>query len=120
MRNALFFLVFTNFFFTNLNAQVNIDLVSQVDYNELHNSDLNEIWGYVDETGIEYALVGAQKGTSIVSLADPQNPLEIFWEPGMESVWRDLKTWGNYAYVTTEAENGLLIIDMNPLPSSNS
>ena len=120
MRNALFFLVCTNFFFTNINAQLNIDFVSQVDYNELHNSDLNDIWGYVDETGIEYALVGAQKGTSIVSLADPQNPLEIFWEPGMESVWRDLKTWGNYAYVTTEAENGLLIIDMNPLPSSNS
>ena len=120
MRTALFLLVLTNFLFFNSNAQLNIDLVSRVDYNELHNSDLNDIWGYVDETGVEYALVGAQKGTSIVSLADPQNPVEVFWEPGMESVWRDLKTWGNYAYVTTEAENGLLIIDMNPLPSSNA
>ena len=74
----------------------------------------------MDETGIEYALVGARKGTSVVSLASPENPVEVFWEPGMESIWRDLKTWQNHAYITTEAENGLLIMDLSPLPGSNA
>lgn len=101
-------------------GQLNIDSVSHVNYQQLHSTGLNDIWGYVDETGVEYALVGAQKGTSVVSLVDPTNPVEVFWEPGMESIWRDLKTWQNYAYITTEAENGLLIIDLNPLPSSNA
>ena len=103
-----------------LNGQLNMQFKSNVDYNALHATELNDIWGYVDETGVEYALVGAQKGTSIVSLADPVNPVEVFWEPGLESIWRDLKTWNNHAFVTTEAENGLLIIDLNPLPASTA
>lgn len=101
-------------------ADHNMTQVGHLDYQSLHNTELNDIWGYVDETGVEYGLVGAQKGTSVVSLADPTNPTEVFWEPGMQSIWRDLKTWGDYAYVTTEAQNGLLIIDLSPLPSSNT
>lgn len=100
-------------------TQVNLDSVSHVNFQALHDTYLNDVWGYVDETGIEYALVGARKGTSVVSLATPENPVEVFWEPGMESIWRDLKTWQNHAYITTEAENGLLILDLSPLPASN-
>ena len=101
-------------------TQVNLDSVSHVNFQALHDTYLNDVWGYVDETGIEYALVGARKGTSVVSLATPENPVEVFWEPGMESIWRDLKTWQNHAYITTEAENGLLILDLSPLPGSNA
>jgi choice-of-anchor B domain-containing protein len=101
-------------------TQVNLDSVSHVNFQVLHDTYLNDVWGYVDETGIEYALVGARKGTSVVSLATPENPVEVFWEPGMESIWRDLKTWQNHAYITTEAENGLLILDLSPLPGSNA
>lgn len=35
----------------------------------------------------------------------------------MNSIWRDLKTLGDIAYVTTEALQGLMIIDMSGLPS---
>jgi len=78
----------------------------------------NDIWGYVDGTGIEYALVGTQTGTSIVSLATPTAPVEILFIPGDGSVWRDLKTWNNFAYVTCDQGNdGLLIIDLSPLPT---
>lgn len=100
-------------------GQLNMNLLGNLNYQTLHNAELNDIWGYVDETGKEYALVGTTKGTSVVDLSDPTNPTEIFWEPGLESIWRDLKTFGDYAYVTTEAANGLLIIDLSPLPASN-
>ena len=98
-------------------AQLNMTLKSQLNYQQLHNTLLNDIWGYVDTEGNEYALVGARKGVSIVSLADPENPVEVHWHEGQNSVWRDLKTFGHYAYVTTEAEAGLLIIDLSPLPN---
>lgn len=114
-----FFSIITLVFSTVCFGQLNMNLLGNLNYQTLHNADLNDIWGYVDETGKEYALVGTTKGTSIVDLSDPTNPTEIFWEPGLESIWRDLKTYGDYAYVTTEAANGLLIIDLSPLPASN-
>ncbi|MDG1148413.1 MAG: choice-of-anchor B family protein [Crocinitomicaceae bacterium] len=101
-------------------SQLNIDSIGHVDYMSEHLTMLNDVWGYVDEDGNEYGLVGAEKGTSVVDLSTPSNPVEIFWEPGIPSVWRDLKTWGDYAYITTEASSGLLIIDLSPLPSSTA
>lgn len=115
MKTALFCLLAVNVF-----AQVDLVNIGHIDLNTLHDQGLNDIWGYTDELGNEYALVGGEKGTSVVSLVDPVNPQEIFYEPGMESIWRDLKTVGDYAYVTTEALNGLLIIDLSPLPASSS
>lgn len=97
-------------------GQLHVDSLSHVNYAELHDTYLNDVWGYTDETGKEYVLVGARKGTGIVDISDPSQPIEVFWEPGLESVWRDIKTWGNYAYVTTEAENGLLMLDLSSLP----
>lgn len=96
-----------------------MSLVGHLNYAALHNANLNDCWGYVDETGIEYALVGATNGTSVVSLADPANPVEVCWIAGSHSIWRDLQVWGDYAYITTEADDGLLIIDLSPLPASN-
>ncbi|MGB3076087.1 MAG: hypothetical protein WBB36_12230, partial [Chitinophagales bacterium] len=32
------------------------------------------IWGYVDDDGTEYALVGTYAGVSIVDVSDPDNP----------------------------------------------
>jgi len=101
-------------------SQLNMSLVGHLDYNALHSVNLNDCWGYVDETGIEYALVGTTAGSSIVSLQNPTTPTEIFWEPGSQSIWRDLKVYRDYAYVTTEATDGLLIIDLSPLPASTA
>ena len=56
----------------------------------------------------------------LFSLANSSQPVEVFFEQGMNSIWRDIKTFGNYAYVTTEAPNGLLIIDMSGLPSNTN
>jgi len=90
-----------------------------VNYQQLHQANLNDVWGYVDETGKEYAIVGTTEGTSILDVSDPMSPIEIFWIAGSSSIWRDPCVHGDYAYVTTEANDGLLIIDLSPLPSSS-
>lgn len=100
-------------------SQINVDSISHVNYQQLHGADLNDLWGYEDETGIEYAVVGTSKGTSIVSLENPASPVEVFWLPGTESIWRDVAIHGDYAYISTEALSGLTIIDLSPLPQSN-
>lgn len=101
-------------------AQINMDSLGYLDLQSMHSSDLNDIWGYTDELGNEYALVGLMDGTSIVDVTDPSNPVELVYIPGMNSVWRDIKVYDDYAYVTTEANEGLLIIDMSPLPGSTT
>lgn len=99
-------------------SQTNIELLGHLDFQAIHDANLNDVWGYVDENGNEYAIVGTTKGTSIVELSDPTNPTEIFWLPGSTSIWRDPSVYGDYAYITTEAEDGLAIIDLSPLPGS--
>ena len=97
----------------SLNAQLNLELVSSLDYEFV----LNDIWGYTDtETGIEYALVGTTDGVSIVSLEDPSNPTEVQFIPGQNSIWRDIKTWGTFMYVTSDNTfEGLLIADLSTI-----
>ena len=118
-RNVLL-IVFLSLIGFQSKAQLNIDSLSHIDYQQLHQANLNDVWGYVDEQGNEYAIVGTSKGTSIVNITDGANPQEVFWLAGTESIWRDPCVYGNYAYVTTEAEDGLLIIDLSPLPQSTN
>ena len=80
------------------------------------NTEGNDIWGWVDPvTEKEYALVGLNDGFSVVNISNPSNPIEMFYISDLNSTWRDIKTWGNYAYVTTEANAGLLIVDLRDM-----
>ncbi|MEN9742340.1 MAG: hypothetical protein RLZZ65_145 [Bacteroidota bacterium] len=99
-------------------GQFSIDSLAHIDYQALHGANLNDVWGYVDELGNEYAIVGTSKGTSIVDITNGVQ--EVFWLPGTTSIWRDPCVFGDHAYVTTEAEDGLLIIDLSPLPQSTN
>ncbi|HKR05000.1 MAG TPA: choice-of-anchor B family protein [Bacteroidia bacterium] len=98
-----------------LNAQQNITFRSKLTYPGVQ---LANIGGYVDASGNEYALVGTSIGLSIVDVTDPVNPDEKFAVPGLNSTWREVKTWQHYAYVTTEAGGGLQIINLQYLPDS--
>ena len=119
-RFFLSFSIFTSIFYTPiLFGQSDLTFISQTDYVELHNTGLNDVWGYVDEQGNEYAIVGTEDGTSIMNVSDPVNPFEVFWLPGANSIWRDPSVYGDYAYISTEAEEGLTIINLSPLPESN-
>lgn len=99
----------------NLLAQSiqNISLLAQVEYEV----ELSDIWGYTDENGREYALVGLETGTSIVDIGDPSNPKEIARIPGGQSFWKDIKTYKNRAFITGEYEQGLQIVDLSNLPN---
>lgn len=120
LKSAFVCFILLLFGTNQLTAQLNVDSLSHIDYQQLHGANLNDVWGYVDELGNEYAIVGTSKGTSIVNITDGANPQEVFWLAGTESIWRDPCVYGNYAYVTTEAEDGLLIIDLSPLPQSTN
>ena len=75
----------------------------------------NDIWGWVDGNDDEYALVGLRNGFSVVNVTNPSSPIQEFFISDINSTWRDVKTWGNYAYVTTEANAGLLIVDLTDM-----
>ena len=109
MRKLFFYLLFA-YSFLSAQESLNMDLVSNLTYNQ----GLNDVWGYADGLN-EYALVGTVTGFSVVDVTNPSDPYEIFFIEGSESIWRDIKTWGKYAYVTTEAEDGLLIVDLSDL-----
>lgn len=101
-------------------AQLNMTQLGYLDLPTNHSTKLNGIWGYTDELGNEYALCGTEDGVSIVDITIPANPTEIAFISGQHSIWREIKTNGDYAYVTTEAAEGLLIIDLSPLPGSTA
>jgi choice-of-anchor B domain-containing protein len=82
-------------------------------------AELSDIWGWHNPVdGREYALVGVFDGFSIADVTDPTNPVALHFVPGAGSIWRDVKTWGHYAYVTNESAGGLLIVDLSGLPGS--
>jgi len=95
-------------------SQLNMTLLDEINYG----INANDVWGYVDPVdSTEYALVGLRDGLSIVDLTDPTNVVEIKKIPGPQSTWRDIKSWGNFVYVTNETSNGLLVVDMSNAPN---
>jgi len=92
-------------------SSLNMDLISVYDYDET----INDIWGYAINNN-EYALVGTNEGFSVVDITIPEQPTELFFIEGENTIWRDIKTWQNYAYVVCDQCNdGLLIVDLNDL-----
>jgi choice-of-anchor B domain-containing protein len=78
---------------------------------------LSNICGFA-KNGKEYALVGTSAGMTIVDVTNPVTPVKLFDIPGRPSIWREIKTWKDYAYVTTEGGGGLQIVDLTNLPGS--
>lgn len=79
---------------------------------------MSDVWGYADEDGNEYAIVGLINGTSVLDVTDPSNITEVVRIPGPTSIWRDIKTWEDHAYIVhdyiTDGDyQGLLMIDLS-------
>jgi choice-of-anchor B domain-containing protein len=73
----------------------------------------SDIWGYTDPLGREYAIMGTRQGTTIVNVTDPATAYETGFIAGAGSAWRDMKTYGHYAYVVTEGGGGMDIVDLS-------
>jgi len=73
----------------------------------------NDVWGYTAPNGDEYALLGSTTGTVVIDVTNPSNPIETGWFPWSSSSWRDIRTYGNYAYVVTEATAGVRVINLS-------
>jgi len=99
-------------------AQLNTTLKSNLRFDQ----ELSDIWGYVDQEGREYALVGLRSATAIVDITDPENPIVISEVAGPASVWRDIKTYGDHAFIITDrfrgqSGNGVHVLDLSNLPN---
>jgi choice-of-anchor B domain-containing protein len=83
----------------------------------------NEIWGYSDpDDGSEYAIMGSVNKVHFFNITNPDSPVEVAaFTGGNPSLWRDMKTYGKYAYsVADEGTEGLMVFDLDNLPGSVS
>lgn len=68
---------------------------------------------YVHPDGREYAVVGTGGGTSIVNVTNPDNCYEVGFIPGSTSQWREMKSYRQWIYISTEAPgSGIQIVRM--------
>ena len=75
----------------------------------------NDCWGYVSGSGREYALIGLSHGTGFAEITDPDDVKVIDVVTGPVSGWRDIKVYGDYAYVVSEGGGGVQIIDLSQI-----
>jgi choice-of-anchor B domain-containing protein len=106
----------------------NVDLEAFVPLSELGEGPGLEgldIWGWTDpETGREYALQTTTRATVFVDISDPQNPVILGALPTQSSeglpFWRDVKVYGNHAYVVSENFNhGMQVFDLTRLRTTS-
>ncbi len=82
----------------------------------------NDVWGYEDAAGNEYAIVGTVEKVWFFKIES--NGSLTYLDAvvgGTQSLWRDIKTYDHYAYAVADEHNeGLMIIDLQYLPDSVS
>jgi choice-of-anchor B domain-containing protein len=91
----------------------NLTLRSTMDF---PGQTLANVWGYW-QNGREYALVGGAEGLIIVDITNPDQPQQLIQIGGPDNLWKEIKTYGHYAYVTSEGGQGLQIVDLSALPN---
>lgn len=99
-------------------AQSSLNVTQQA-HLPIANQTCANICGYVDGSGNEYALVGASQGMWVVDVTVPNAPVSITQIPNIDDLWKEIKVYGNYAYVTTEGGGGLQIVNLSNLPSTS-
>ena len=97
------------------------DLVTHIDVQVLGGAGArgNDCWGWTDPTNQrEYALMCTTTGTTFVDITDGINPVILGRLPShtSNSPWRDVKTYGNYAFIVSEASgHGMQVFDLTRL-----
>lgn len=120
MKNSIkalfcaYFLFATQIAFAQL-QNINFQLRSTMDF---PGQTLANVCGYWQD-GKEYALLGGSKGLIIVDITNPTAPQQIVQIPGPDNLWKEIKVYSHYAYVTSEGGQGLQVVDLSALPSSS-
>ncbi|WP_296381925.1 choice-of-anchor B family protein [Winogradskyella sp.] len=97
------------------------DLMSEISVEELGGpgAEGNDSWGWTDpETGKEYALIGTTTSAAFVDVSAPSNPIFLGRLPTAteNSLWRDIKTYNNHAFIVSEAPgHGMQVFDLTRL-----
>ena len=93
---------------------------------------LRELWRWArddprehshDDHPHEYALIGLRNGTAFVDVTEPTAPIYIGFLPSHTtgSPWRDIKTYGDYAFIVSEARrHGMQVFDLTQLDEVTS
>ncbi len=114
--------------FVHLNAQISLNTTLESNWDDTSLA-FNDIWGYVDDEGNEYAILGARTKVLFFDVTDPTTPTLLAdftgdWIPGgisgVSSTWRDMKVYDRYVYAVADSGNeGLMVFDMSALPGGN-
>lgn len=111
-------------FATQLFSQASLNVTLAYNYTYPSTRILANICGYVDSTGREYALVGLDNGMDVVDVTVPTAPVPVYqvmWpSQNNSSKWKEIKVYKKHAYVTSEAGDGLQIIDLSKLPATTT
>ena len=96
----------------------NVDLLGRLSVSQLRANSggaANDSWGWTDPVnGNEYALVGLTNGTAFVDISgDEPVLLGNLATHSSNSSWRDIKTFGHYAFIVSEAtDHGMQVFDL--------
>lgn len=98
----------------------NVDLLAFMPITDLGGGEASSSWGWTDpDTQKEYALLGRSTGTSFVDISNPKAPVYLGNLPTHtgNSAWRELKTYGYYALIVSDANgaHGLQLFDLREL-----
>ncbi len=91
----------------------NVLLYSHLTLADLGAAFAEDCWGYVSESGREYAIIGLSQGPGFIEITDPANPVivDIVNTPNRA---RDMKVYGHYVYTTSDG-GPLNVIDVSQI-----
>ncbi|MCX7877142.1 MAG: choice-of-anchor B family protein [Ignavibacteria bacterium] len=118
IRFHILFLIFITYYSFAQLGNNNMHLIANKN-DHFSNELYSAIWGYVAPNGREYAILGCPNGTAFYDVTDTSNVYECDFLPGLTSSWREMKVFGQKAYIVSEATgSGLQIVDLSYLPDS--
>lgn len=100
------------------------DLMANIPLSTFSAEEANDIWGWTDtSTGKEYALMGVDDGTVFIDISETENLLYLGKLPTatVASPWRDIKVYGDVAYIVSEArDHGVQVFDLTQLRDTSN